>query len=212
MDVIDGKWIKARLSGQRGEQARLAEAMGIDNDKISKILKGLRKVQPEEIPAVIAFFEDRTAPTRVDIGDEVPAEAALVPIYDVAAAAGDGMVVEEYEAVLSHLAFPPNYIKHITRTNPKNLAIISVIGNSMVPTLAHDDIVMVDATKKNIDYDGMFVLRHGGLLKVKRVQWGPGRETVILISDNDRQHQPMEVPASDIEVVGRVVWTGVKQP
>lgn len=61
MDVIDGNWIKARLTGERGEQARLAEAMGIDNDKISKVLKGIRRVQPDEIPRVLAFFQAEQA-------------------------------------------------------------------------------------------------------------------------------------------------------
>lgn len=57
MQVIDGNWIKARLRDERGEKARLAEAMGISPDKVSKILKGERGVRPHEIPAVIAFFE-----------------------------------------------------------------------------------------------------------------------------------------------------------
>lgn len=61
MDVIDANWIKDRLSGEHGEQARLAEAMGIDSDKLSKILRGQRRVQAKEIPGAISFFEKEDA-------------------------------------------------------------------------------------------------------------------------------------------------------
>lgn len=57
MDVIDGKWIKTRLSGKRGEQARLAEHIGVSADQMAKILSGVRRVQPEEIPRVVSFFD-----------------------------------------------------------------------------------------------------------------------------------------------------------
>ncbi|OAN71116.1 hypothetical protein A8B82_21220 [Sulfitobacter sp. EhC04] len=136
----------------------------------------------------------------------------MVNVYDVQAAAGDGALVDEYEAIASKLSFPPDYLRHITSTNPVNLAIISVTGGSMVPTLHHDDIVMVDTTKKNIAYDGMFVLRHDGLLKVKRLQWGPGKQTIILISDNTQLHPPEEHALDEIEILGRVIWVGAKQP
>lgn len=62
MDVIDGSWIAARLSGARGEQARLAEAIGISTDKLNKVLAGTRNVQASEIPKVLAFFADRQHP------------------------------------------------------------------------------------------------------------------------------------------------------
>lgn len=136
----------------------------------------------------------------------------LVAVYDVSASAGHGMIVDEYEGIASRLSFPPNYLRHITTTSPEHLAIISVTGGSMTPTLHHDDIVMVDFTKKNISYDGMFCLRHDGLLKIKRPKWGPGRETIILHSDNEKEYPPEAVPVDEIEVVGRVVWVGAKKP
>lgn len=148
----------------------------------------------------------------VEVTDPAASKNDLVNIYDISAAAGDGMVVDEYEAIASRLSFPPGYLRHITTTSPNRLAIISVTGGSMTPTLHHDDIVMVDTTKTNISYDGMFVIRHDGLLKVKRLRWGADKSTIVLHSDNLMQHPPEEHPASEIEVVGRVVWVGAKQP
>lgn len=58
MDVIDGEWIKARLGTGRGSKADLARAMGVRPDVVSKILNGTRRVQPREIPKVVAYFRD----------------------------------------------------------------------------------------------------------------------------------------------------------
>lgn len=215
MDVIDSEWIRARLTGERGEKAALARHLGVTSDIVTKILKGERKVQASEVPLLVTFFgaEDGPfAPAPVENGHSGPPGAALIPVYDVQAMAGQGAVVDEYEAVAHSLAFPPDYLRHITTTSREHLAIISVTGGSMTPTLHHDDIVMVDSTKKNIAYDGMFVVRHDGLLKVKRLAWGPGRTTIILKSDNRVQYPEEEHPATEVEVVGRVVWIGAKQP
>lgn len=57
MDVIDGKWIKARLKGYHGEKKALADAMGLHHSMVAKILNGTRAVQAHEIPKVLAFFQ-----------------------------------------------------------------------------------------------------------------------------------------------------------
>ncbi|WP_213546398.1 S24 family peptidase [Vannielia litorea] len=153
-----------------------------------------------------------TPPTA--FGNSAPSDAALtsVPVYDIAAAAGVGMIVPDYEAVAENLAFPSGYLRHLTTTAPQHLAIISVTGASMLPTLSHDDLVMVDTTKKNIAYDGMFVIRHDDLLKVKRLRWGRGKTSIIIRSDNVRDFPEEDADPMDIEIVGRVIWTGKKEP
>ena len=65
MEIVDTKWLTARMSGKRGEKARLAEALGIGPDQVAKILNGVRRIQPEEVPKLLAFYgEDR--PTLTD--------------------------------------------------------------------------------------------------------------------------------------------------
>ena len=142
--------------------------------------------------------------------EPAPPAARLVRAYDVRASAGHGALVG-YDEVDYTLAFPPDYMRRLTSTGPENLAIIGVVGDSMLPTIKEDDIVMVDLTKRDIDYDGMFVVRIGDVLKVKRVRWGPGREKLIVLSDNRNTYPPEEYDANDGgEVIGRVIWTGGK--
>ena len=140
----------------------------------------------------------------------IETEPSLIVVYDVQASAGPGSFVDDYEAVASRLSFPPDYLRHITTTSPENLAILSVTGNSMTPSLNHGDVVMVDMTKTDASYDGIFVLRVDGLLKVKRVRPARDRESVVLMSDNPRVPD-VTVPADAASIVGKVIWVGAKQ-
>ena len=210
MDVIDGKWIAERLTGKHGERAELARFLGVKPDIVTKILSGGRRVQPEEIPLVLEYFKARGLP------QEVPTEAAdhsagsLVPVYDVTASAGHGAVVED-ENHVSSLAFPPGYLRRLTSAKPRDLAIITVKGDSMLPTINEDDVVMLDMSKRDLSYDGLFVLRdNGDGLLVKRIGRATRGGYVSLISDNRSLYHVVERAIEDIEVIGKVIWHGRK--
>ena len=135
----------------------------------------------------------------------------LVPIFNVEASAGYGALMDGQEEIIDRLSFPPGYLRRITSANPRDLAIIAVKGDSMSPTLADNDIVMIDTAKRDLSFDGLFVLRDGGAsLLVKRIGRGSRRGTVLLISDN-RTYRDMERDIHDVDVVGKVVWRGVKE-
>lgn len=143
-----------------------------------------------------------------DSATDEPIPEKLVDVYDVGASAGDGSLVED-EEIIERLAFPPNYLTKITKTSPHHLAIISVKGDSMEPTLKDDDVVMLDLTKTSLDYDGLFVLRWGDALHVKRVGRG-NQGSVKIISDNSSIYPPIDVDRKEVTVVGKVIWKGQK--
>lgn len=62
MDVIDGLWIRARLSKRRGSQKALADAVGLTPDQLTKILNGSRQVKAHEIPKILAYFKGHQQP------------------------------------------------------------------------------------------------------------------------------------------------------
>lgn len=65
MEMIDAKWISDRLTGKRGEKSALARAIGVSPVEISKILKGERRVQPEEMLKVKAYFDGPDTAARI---------------------------------------------------------------------------------------------------------------------------------------------------
>jgi len=148
----------------------------------------------------------QTAPAHVANGSPAPPGFKLVSVYDVSASAGDGLIVD-MEMVVYSLAFPPDYLKRITASDPRNLTIISVKGDSMEPTLSDDDIVMLDMRKTNLSYEGLFVIRVYDVLHVKRISHSrPG--FVMVISDNSTLYPAREYSVEDVRVVGKVLWSG----
>lgn len=56
-EQINGEWIARRLAGlPRGTQAKLARQLGLDNDKMSKTIRGERSVQSDEVIPLLTFF------------------------------------------------------------------------------------------------------------------------------------------------------------
>jgi phage repressor protein C with HTH and peptisase S24 domain len=166
------------------------------------------RVEPEWL--LFGGQRSEDVPEVVHAGEGVESDEGLVAVYDVSASAGYGMLAESEELAAYSLAFPPNYLKKLTRSNPKNLSIISVKGDSMEPTLHDDDIVMLDFSKRDLNFDGLFVLRFGETLHVKRVARSSKREHVKIISDNREVYPPEVMHLSDVEVVGKVIWKGGK--
>lgn len=173
---------------------------------VAEALRGT-EVSRSEVMA-LAGIVTPSAPVLAPAEDHAP--QVLVPVYAVHASAGPG-AINGTEEIVDKLAFPPGYLRHLTRSSPKNLAIIVVKGDSMIPTLKDDDVVMLDMTKTDLSYDGLFVIRDGGdALLVKRIGRASRRGYVMIISDNP--HVPaVERALSEIEVVGKVIWRGVKE-
>lgn len=208
MEVIDRDWIEKRLTGRRGERAALARFLNVKPDIVTKILSGERRVQPEEMPRVLEFFEGQIDAREVPNGTSAPDGESLVPVYDVAASAGHGAIVDAEEHV-SNLAFSSQYLREMTSAKGGQLAAIRVKGDSMTPTIQDDDMVVIDMTKKNLDFDGMFVLRVGEALQIKRIGRGARRSSVMVIADNSL-YPPVDTERTEIDVVGKVIWYGRK--
>ncbi|MGP3725909.1 LexA family transcriptional regulator [Cereibacter sphaeroides] len=180
------------------EAKRFAVALGRDGEPEARVLE----------LATSQTLDGAGRPPAATIKASDQEEPALVRIYDVNASAGGGAVVPDYEAVASQLAFPPGYLRTITSSNPQNLQVISVVGRSMIPTVDHEDLVMIDRSKTNLGYDGVFVLLMDGTLHVKRVTRGSAQGQVRIVSDNATEFPAFERRIEDIEVLGKVVWAG----
>lgn len=185
---------------------RLAEGLGERNpgDLLHRLAKGQSlDVSPDTSPL------GSGAPVRVENFDGGHATGMLVPVFDVHASAGFGTLVDSEEYETYSLAFPPNYLGKLTSSNPKDLAVISVKGDSMEPTLNDDDIVLLDKSKVDLSWDGLFVLRYDNALHVKRVSRSPVRGCVRIMSDN-RLYDPIDLPADEVTPIGKVLWYGRK--
>jgi phage repressor protein C with HTH and peptisase S24 domain len=106
--------------------------------------------------------------------------------------------------------FAPGLLRELGVGRPAALSLIRVEGESMSPTLAHGDDILVDEDDAAARLrDGIYVLRVGEALIVKRVALTPGGGLSIL-SDNPQSPGWENVDRASLAVIGRVVWAGRK--
>ncbi|MEX0615253.1 MAG: S24 family peptidase [Methylophaga sp.] len=137
-------------------------------------------------------------------------EFVSIPLYDVRASAGNGNLVDG-EHKVDDLMFKREWIHNELHNNPANLSLIYIDGDSMEPSLRAGDIVLVDKTDKDAKRDGIYVIRMGAGLLVKRLQRLPGHR-IKVISDNS-SYEPFEISlewnvSGEFDIIGRVVWSG----
>lgn len=133
-----------------------------------------------------------------------------IPLYsEIRAAAGHG-VVNGREVADDALMFKEDWIRHELGARPQDLWLIRVHGDSMEPTLRAGDVILVDSRASRPDREGIYILRLGEALLVKRLQVMPGRK--IRVTSDNTAFEPwmidQEEGASDTAIIGRVVWSG----
>lgn len=126
-----------------------------------------------------------------------------IPRLALDASAGPGALSDE-ERPFDSFGFSAEWLR-AQNLDPATLSTIEVRGDSMQPTLADGDDILVDTAPRPLR-DGVHVVRVDGVVLVKRLDTGrPG--TITLVSDNPI-YARVELPTREVEVIGRVVWKG----
>lgn len=205
----------------RAALKRLIEQRGEDYAGLSRLLG--------RNPAYVQQYIARGSPRRLAEGDRrrlasyfgideaelggPPARGGgaglvAVPRLDVGAAAGAGALGGD-ERALGRIAFDPAWLRRIASGAPDALSIIRVEGDSMAPTLADGDDILVDRSDAAARLrDGIYVLRVEDALVVKRLALAPDRRAVAIRGDNPAYPVWPDRDPAALDIVGRVVWAG----
>lgn len=121
---------------------------------------------------------------------------------DVGTIMVDGIVQENVRAIWR---LPPEMIRAELQSRETDLDFITVEGDSMAPTLAPGDRVLVNRAMSRPG-DGVFVIHDGLGPSVKRLEvlTGTSPLRIAIISDNPH-HTAKEILAEDLAVIGRVI-------
>ncbi|MEM9879637.1 MAG: S24 family peptidase, partial [Pseudomonadota bacterium] len=131
----------------------------------------------------------------------------FVPSYDICASAGPGLVVESEEQ-RGALAFRRDWIKSVSNAPADQLAVIRVDGDSMHPTLATGDHVLIDRQQTEVLQEGIYVLRVDDSIQIKRLQVHPGTKMIRVKSDNSVYDEWPDCEPNTLTILGRAVWVG----
>jgi phage repressor protein C with HTH and peptisase S24 domain len=176
-------------------------------------------------PKVLELIESIKHSERMFFGSEQPKEKAvrekaapeyvpapdgfiLVPHYEVHASAGNGTLVHS-EQIVDYLAFKADWVRNTLGVTQKDLALISVKGDSMEPVLSNEDLILIDMRKNRVEDNAIYVLQLVGSLLVKRIQRKLDGSLHVM-SDNPRYEAEIvnAERAPELHVLGRVVWSG----
>jgi phage repressor protein C with HTH and peptisase S24 domain len=209
--MVDARDTLERLIRDRGEDyASLSRLLGRNAAYIQQFVKrGVPKKLDEGDRGKLArYFGIDEALLGAPPPSTLPVPAndlIAVPRLAVRASAGPGALAES-EAAAGLLGFDAKFMRRLT-ANPAALSAIRVEGDSMVPTLADGDDILVDRSPAPLR-DGIYVLRIDGALNVKRLAINPAPGRVAIRSDNPAYPGWPDCDLSTIDVIGRVVWVG----
>lgn len=122
------------------------------------------------------------------------------PEVNVSAGGGAYDAEENFEMLALEGTF---FDKIATFSNASRIEAVNVVGDSMEPTIADDNIVFLDRDKTDISKGGIFALVTPSGLFIKRLQVRVDGG-VDIISDN-RDYPVQTVERNEVSVIGKVI-------
>lgn len=205
MDESDPRARLAALVAAHGDSfAALSRLLGRNDAYLQQFVsRGSPRALSERDRRVLAAYFGIDEQALGGPADKAAAPLVLIPRLDTIASAGPGSLLDTDRAAGGE-AIDPALLRQWGVRAP-NLSIITARGDSMLPTIADGDEMLVDRADGRLgDKGGIYVIRMDGALAVKRLARRPGG--VAIVSDNPAYpaiHVAGDGPA--IDIVGRVI-------
>lgn len=220
MNVMSARQlILDEIARQQLSVAEAARRAGVKYDVIRDLKRGKAQTTSWENVRKIADGLGLALPAEAIPTTPIPSvatggrgETVMVPVYDVRASAGSGLIPDDYVSITDQVSFALEFIRRVLRADPNHLAMITVWGDSMEPTLISGDLVFMNIAETRLDVEGIFVFRHDGAVHVKRMIRSAKPGHVLAIPDND-YYPRQEYPIDEVTVIGKVVYfAGMVRP
>lgn len=197
--------IRRQLSEQGVSQAAFARQIEVSPQTLSAWMSGRNR------PGVDEAYPDMRSASRIAVlatHRDRKQPATIAGLRRVQASCGNGSVVSGVCLCDLIRVNRPWIARHCGVVNQRALNLITIFGDSMMPTLRDGDIVVVDTSAKVISTDAMYAFNLDDDLFVKRIQ-RVGRGLRV-ISDN-AIYPAYTLSADELDhgfiVHGRVVTT-----
>ncbi len=223
--MIRGDRIQDLLDEKVVSQGALARAIGVSPQAISKMVKGGTTDSPH-IYKIARFLgttpefltgesdvanapggnESRAAfgEFPVPAAEEIAAEHGLLPVRQIDLAFGMGATYLDVPVEEEMLFFPAQWLRQFTKAPASKLFFAQGVGDSMQPTLAPNDTLIIDCSIDRLTMaDQIWALSYCGLGMIKRLR--PTKDGGVRIM-SDNPHIPEEIAFDgELQLIGRVV-------
>lgn len=207
-------------SGQSAVSQYLGGKLALNLEALIKLSEVL-DFEPEDVSPTLGRGITRktnsTAPGKTESKesfiqqDERDENYAFIPQYTAMAAAGAGHDNPHVE-IRSTLAFKREWLA-AKGLQPRNLRVIYADGESMWPTISHQDVLLVDSSQVEPVENGVFVIESGidGTM-VKRLVRAPLQQWILRSDNADKTAHPdrfyLHSESNEHQIVARVIWRG----
>lgn len=192
-----------RLDARGLTQRALAEALGIEDNKVSKMRSGERLFKAAELIKAqnwLGQAENQIEPTIAAAPEYV--EVEVLPTFAGMGGGGTG------DGDRGMALVPRALIIDVLRGKPTDFLLVNVRGDSMEPDFRHGDQILVDKRDTSPAQPGPFALWDGdwGEYVVKNVERSRSGEVRIFSSNTKYTAESGQAEATSI--IGRPVWFG----
>lgn len=228
-DLISER-VARRMSELGLTQSALARATGLSQPSVGRFISGEVKkttkiielaqalrTSPEYLTGEVESPDVASANDRRDsFGafpvqnfEEMAAERGLLPIRHIDLAFGMGATYLDNPVEEEMRFFPEAFIRAFTQAPPSMIYFAEGAGDSMMPTIHSNDVVIIDTSAKRITMgDQIWACNYAGLGMIKRLRPMPDGGVKIL---SDNPSVPAETAYDgELSLVGRVVGVARK--
>lgn len=130
-------------------------------------------------------------------------DAVLLPEIDVAYSMGAGTDIADYP-VTRLVPFSRSWLDALTRSPTSKLFVARGEGDSMMPTILDQDIVIIDRSEQQLrSQDRIWAINYGGFGMIKRLRALPSGS--LQINSDNPAVTPIEAFDGEAHIIGRVV-------
>lgn len=180
--------------------AELEAGRSLDTARIVELAKAVNKT-PEWLRGERQAMKQKAIATSKS---PAPDGFVALPRFDASFSMGPGSLVADQPEPLGFWLIESQWLNGLTRALPDMLAIVKGGGDSMIPTILPDDWLVLDRTQTRLTREGIYAIRVGEDVWIKRLSLNLKDKTVRVISDNPTT--PVQtVDESDLTVIGRII-------
>jgi len=190
----------------------LARLVDTSASQINKLEKGQRRLTDDWLRRLALalqcdpgeLIDDLSSARRPTVGLD-PKEHVFLPVCSLAGidTEGPGAGVGHF---LNYAVFRIDWLNSVSTAPPDELVVFTVEDDSMEPTLRSGDHVLAERTDNQMRGDGIYAVKMGAGLTIKRIAFNPRGDTVSVRSDNAIYPSHENVNRNSITLIGRVVW------